>query len=546
MGSSNPISDIVDTVTTLGSNIISTGSDAIGKAVNFVTNNADVAIPVIAAAVTGDPLLAADTFGSSTAADIAANEAASNLANAGIGAAADTFGSSTAQDILSNQAASNLSNTIGSPFGSSSAQDILSNEAASNISNAGGDPFGSSTAGDIAANTAASNAANAAGQTLQQLGVNTPPSLWDKFTGGIKNLVDSGAVSNVFDSLGKVAPLAGAGILGKLAYSDQARINDSIVKAYNDYLSQQAGIRSGFGVTAGPQLLNYTRNATPLAQAPLRTVADVVNIPKKADGGILSKHSSNMLNEYMNLRNRLKKYKTGGRVGYAMGSPMMPMQQGMVPDKEKLKQLFTKRPDILKKVLALKAQHESGQSSMMGLKKGGRAHYADGTEDIESLEPLSDEINGVFGMSPGWQNEDKLALMKNTPITELIKLYQKQKEQQQREEYIKQQKEEYIKKIMQNQFPSSSIMGGVNPQTLLPKMLPQLARGGISEIDYRDKGGYVPPIGKKERADDIPAMLSNNEFVFTANAVRNAGGGDVKAGAKKMYALMKQLEKGMA
>jgi hypothetical protein len=37
-------------------------------------------------------------------------------------------------------------------------------------------------------------------------------------------------------------------------------------------------------------------------------------------------------------------------------------------------------------------------------------------------------------------------------------------------------------------------------------------------------------------------MLSNNEFVFTANAVRNAGGGDVKEGAKKMYALMKKLE----
>jgi hypothetical protein len=65
---------------------------------------------------------------------------------------------------------------------------------------------------------------------------------------------------------------------------------------------------------------------------------------------------------------------------------------------------------------------------------------------------------------------------------------------------------------------------------------------GIHEIDYRKKGGFVPPIGVKEKADDIPAMLSNNEFVFTANAVRNAGGGDVKAGAKKMYALMKHLE----
>jgi len=67
---------------------------------------------------------------------------------------------------------------------------------------------------------------------------------------------------------------------------------------------------------------------------------------------------------------------------------------------------------------------------------------------------------------------------------------------------------------------------------------------GVTELDYRDTGGFVPPIGIKERADDIPAMLSNNEFVFTANAVRNAGGGDENLGAQRMYKLMKNLEKG--
>jgi len=65
---------------------------------------------------------------------------------------------------------------------------------------------------------------------------------------------------------------------------------------------------------------------------------------------------------------------------------------------------------------------------------------------------------------------------------------------------------------------------------------------GIQELDYRESGGFVPPIGIKEKADDIPAMLSNNEFVFTADAVRAAGGGSVNKGAQKMYALMKQLE----
>jgi hypothetical protein len=65
---------------------------------------------------------------------------------------------------------------------------------------------------------------------------------------------------------------------------------------------------------------------------------------------------------------------------------------------------------------------------------------------------------------------------------------------------------------------------------------------GVREIDYRQTGGFVPPIGIKEKADDIPAMLSNNEFVFTADAVRGAGNGDVKEGAKKMYAMMKMYE----
>jgi len=69
----------------------------------------------------------------------------------------------------------------------------------------------------------------------------------------------------------------------------------------------------------------------------------------------------------------------------------------------------------------------------------------------------------------------------------------------------------------------------------------RMLEDGHSELDLRAKGGYIP-IGKKERADDVPAMLSKNEFVFTADAVRNAGDGDVNKGAQKMYKLMKSLE----
>ena len=63
---------------------------------------------------------------------------------------------------------------------------------------------------------------------------------------------------------------------------------------------------------------------------------------------------------------------------------------------------------------------------------------------------------------------------------------------------------------------------------------------GGREMDLRG-GGFVP-IGRKERADDVPARLSKNEFVMTADAVRAAGGGSVNKGAQRMYNIMNQLE----
>ena len=74
------------------------------------------------------------------------------------------------------------------------------------------------------------------------------------------------------------------------------------------------------------------------------------------------------------------------------------------------------------------------------------------------------------------------------------------------------------------------------------------AEGGLMDLggmekDYRAEGGFVP-IGAKEKADDVPARLSVNEFVFTADAVRNAGGGDIDQGAEIMERVMKNLEQG--
>ena len=67
-------------------------------------------------------------------------------------------------------------------------------------------------------------------------------------------------------------------------------------------------------------------------------------------------------------------------------------------------------------------------------------------------------------------------------------------------------------------------------------------KAGVKELDLRETGGFIQPVGIKEKADDIPAMLSNNEFVYTADAVRAAGGGNINKGAQVMYDTMKKLE----
>ena len=106
----------------------------------------------------------------------------------------------------------------------------------------------------------------------------------------------------------------------------------------------------------------------------------------------------------------------------------------------------------------------------------------------------------------------------------------------------------YIKDYAQGTgiFSENFIVGG--KEDILTKAeggLASLKDGGImdlggKEMDMRT-GGFIP-IGAKERADDVPARLSKNEFVMTADAVRAAGGGSVNKGAKRMYDLMHNLE----
>ena len=86
---------------------------------------------------------------------------------------------------------------------------------------------------------------------------------------------------------------------------------------------------------------------------------------------------------------------------------------------------------------------------------------------------------------------------------------------------------------------NKSAMGGLQS---MPMGQMRRNKAGTIERDYRETGGFVP-VGIKEKADDVPAMLSKNEFVMTADAVRGMGNGNIEKGAQRLYDQMKQAEK---
>ena len=97
-------------------------------------------------------------------------------------------------------------------------------------------------------------------------------------------------------------------------------------------------------------------------------------------------------------------------------------------------------------------------------------------------------------------------------------------------------------------YSSPYTLQDIRVGTRYPSQPTFYADGGIAALM---QGGYPRKVGQisgpgTEKSDSIPAMLSDGEFVMTASAVRGAGGGSRREGAKRMYALMHQLERNAA
>ena len=187
------------------------------------------------------------------------------------------------------------------------------------------------------------------------------------------------------------------------------------------------------------------------------------------------------------------------------------------------------------------------QGGIAGLRHGGRARYADpdwivkksDVEEEEQLPRMGQQATPYASELPTDALDviDNVIIITNDGIVAISK-----------EDHEKVMSGEItINEALENAGHKSGIekieLG--NAKGGLPKRV-RKAPGGIMDLgglekDYRTTGGFVP-IGAYEKKDDVPARLSKNEFVMTADAVRAAGGGSINKGAQLMYDTMKHLE----
>jgi hypothetical protein len=213
---------------------------------------------------------------------------------------------------------------------------------------------------------------------------------------------------------------------------------------------------------------------------------------------------------------------------------------------------------------AVMQQQQQGQTQMAA--DGGRMGYNIGGP-IEEQEVINEDTQEVVS------NPDPMAELNNLSLEIFGKPLDQldEREQEALQNFISQNPEEEIidtdqtmveDRVMANAGGMIDYMSSANPMAksylmedtdIVDMYRPggdrqMAAEGGIMDLggmekDYREDGGFVP-IGGKEKADDVPARLSKNEFVFTADAVRNAGGGDIDQGAAVMQRMMDNLEQG--
>jgi hypothetical protein len=349
---------------------------------------------------------------------------------------------------------------------------------------------------------------NAFGQGLQYSFIAGLPEIGDitdiitRSVSGLGNiLMNAFGSDNLAQVIKKYGPAVLSVIGGKLSYDDQKRINDIVMGVYNKYNVgtelKNLQYRTGQGLASLP----VARGGKPLgsqtvAVAPQRTAADVVVRPKAQMGGMMSNGQEQSI--YPRLETLSQNL---GQAEQTLGAP-------------------SNQFDVSSITTAITGQQPQGFAE-----GGMSSKIEDLLDEYKKFKMKKDEGRMKFAMGSTQQPMQMQPMNRTQGIGKSL--------------VSNAMKDPRFMKILQ-QVKAGKTTSRPGYRYGSPPV--RTNQAGITELDYRQKGGFVPPIGVKEKADDIPAMLSNNEFVFTANAVRNAGGGSVKEGAKKMYSLMRQLE----
>jgi hypothetical protein len=245
--------------------------------------------------------------------------------------------------------------------------------------------------------------------------------------------------------------------------------------------------------------------------------------------------------------------KDGGRINAMDGGMMSP--EGGIMDLETGRQMYFLGKLVKKATRAVKkiAKSPIGKAAILG----GLAYFGGGGALPKFLGG-----KGIGGFSaktlfskanPLLFTDGKLSMGKLALASAASPFLFGQEEEDEEEEFYRGPSLD-IARIRNNPYDFRArrfaVEGGImragyqegSKEPVAKKTMPLLDMDG-KEMDLRDDGGFVP-LGRMERADDVPARLSKNEFVFTADAVRNAGEGDVDKGAEVMYNMMKNLESG--
>ncbi len=250
-----------------------------------------------------------------------------------------------------------------------------------------------------------------------------------------------------------------------------------------------------------------------------RTGLDIAGIRKEVQDAYANNNVGSLKNKYPFLITESAAAADGGRIGYDMGglSEGTSMEQKEFEkflDDMKQRDMGAMRDQILKDFEKYK-QRKKMIDKMPEVKDGGRIGY---------------DMGGISGMMASNMENDKI--LENLFEKYLdMGLSPENAAKKAREEFDKMSKKQGIERTM------AAGGGMMNPND-------EMLNLGGNEMDLRG-GGFVP-LGEYEKKDDVPARLSKNEFVFTADAVKAAGGGSVDRGADLMYKTMKQLENKVA